>query len=123
MPGDTISGMSSVNTYVTERHFRISKIFYCLEKITILPNLWSISFIGNGSLFFITQYSFYATKEDGLVAVNNRQRHLTFYKNIAIRSLYRHVVCNVPVSCKAYGDMNQLWAWLMDSKCKFVTFF
>ena len=31
---------------------------------------------------------------------------------IAIRSLYRHVVCNVSVSCKANGDRNQLWAWL-----------
>ena len=30
----------------------------------------------------------------------------------AIRSLYRHVVCDVPVSCKANGDRNQLWAWL-----------
>ena len=26
----------------------------------------------------------------------------------AIRSLYRHVVCDVPVSCKANGDRNQL---------------
>ena len=30
----------------------------------------------------------------------------------AVRSLYRHLVCNVPVSCKANGDRNQLWAWL-----------
>ena len=29
-----------------------------------------------------------------------------------IRSLYRHVVCNVPVSCKVNGDRNQLEAWL-----------
>ena len=42
---------------------KFSKILYCLEKITILPNLWSISFIGNGSLFFITQLWFYAMKE------------------------------------------------------------
>ena len=27
---------------------------------------------------------------------------------IAIRSLYRHMVCNVSVSCKANGDRNQL---------------
>ena len=27
-------------------------------------------------------------------------------------SLYRHVVCNVPVPCKAKGDRNQLWVWL-----------
>ena len=33
---------------------RICKILYFLEKITILQNLWSISFIGNRSLFFIT---------------------------------------------------------------------
>ena len=56
VPGDTISGMSKVNTKAIKKHFPISKILYCLEKITILPNLWSISFIGNGSLFFITQY-------------------------------------------------------------------
>ena len=35
----------------------------------------------------------------------------------AIRSLYHHVVCDVPVSCKANGDKNQLWAWL-DSDLK-----
>ena len=29
-----------------------------------------------------------------------------------IQSLYRHVVCNVSVSCKANGDRNQLGAWL-----------
>ena len=29
----------------------------------------------------------------------------------AIWSLYRHVVCDVPVSCKANGDRKQLWAW------------
>ena len=28
----------------------------------------------------------------------------------AIWSLYPHVVCDGPVSFKAYGDMNQLWA-------------
>ena len=30
----------------------------------------------------------------------------------AIRSLYRHVVCNGPVPCKAYRVGNQLGAWL-----------
>ena len=30
----------------------------------------------------------------------------------AIWSLYCHVVCDDPVSFKAYGDMNQLLAWL-----------
>ena len=55
--------MSKVNTKAFEQHFRISKILYCLEKITILPNLWSISFIANGSIFFITQYLFYAMKK------------------------------------------------------------
>ena len=30
----------------------------------------------------------------------------------AIRSLYRHVVCNVPVSRKDKGDRNQLGLWL-----------
>ena len=29
-----------------------------------------------------------------------------------IQSLYRHVVYNVPVSCKANGDRDELWAWL-----------
>ena len=32
--------------------------------------------------------------------------------NTAIQSLYRHVACDVPVSCKTNGDSNQLWAWL-----------
>ena len=63
VPGDPISGMSKVNTKVIEWHFRISKILYCLEKITTLPKLWSISFIGNRSLFLMTQYLFYAMKE------------------------------------------------------------
>ena len=31
----------------------------------------------------------------------------------AIWSLYRHVVCDVPVSFKANWDRNQLWAWLV----------
>ena len=35
----------------------------------------------------------------------------------AIWSLNRHVVCDVPVSGKANGDRNQLWAWL-DSDLK-----
>ena len=39
------------------------------------------------------------------------------YPNIlyytAIWSLYRHVVCNVTVSCKANVDRNQLWAQLV----------
>ena len=31
----------------------------------------------------------------------------------AFRSLYRHVVCNIPISCKANGIRNQLgWGWL-----------
>ena len=30
----------------------------------------------------------------------------------AIRSMYPHVVCNVPVSCKANSYRNQLGAWL-----------
>ena len=29
----------------------------------------------------------------------------------AVRSLFRHVVCNVPVSCKANRDRNQFEAW------------
>ena len=52
--GDTISCMSKVNTKAIEYHFRISKILFCLEKIMILSNFWSISFIGNESLLFIT---------------------------------------------------------------------
>ena len=31
---------------------------------------------------------------------------------IAIRSLYPHVVCNVPACGKAKGDQNQLGTWL-----------
>ena len=30
----------------------------------------------------------------------------------AFRSLYRQVVCNVPISCKAKGDRNELGVWL-----------
>ena len=30
----------------------------------------------------------------------------------AIRSLFLHMVCNVPVSCKANEDRNHLGAWL-----------
>ena len=30
----------------------------------------------------------------------------------AIQLLYRNVVCNVPVFCKANVDRNQLWSWL-----------
>ena len=30
----------------------------------------------------------------------------------SIQSLYRHVVCNVWVSCKANGDRNQFGAWV-----------
>ena len=30
----------------------------------------------------------------------------------AFRSLYRHVVCNAPVSCKTNEDKNHLVAWL-----------
>ena len=29
----------------------------------------------------------------------------------AIWSLFRHMECDVPVSCEANGDRNQLWAW------------
>ena len=36
------------------------------------------------------------------------------FKSTAIRSLYRHVVGSVWVTCKANGDSNQLWA-LLDS--------
>ena len=32
--------------------------------------------------------------------------------HLTIRSLYRHVVRNVPVSCKANRDRNQLGVWL-----------
>ena len=33
--------------------------------------------------------------------------------NLTIRALYhRHVVCNVPVSCKSIEDRNQYGAWL-----------
>ena len=33
-----------------------------------------------------------------------------YYSNFG--SLYRHVVCNVPISCKANGERSQLEAWL-----------
>ena len=32
--------------------------------------------------------------------------------NTNIRSLYHHVFCNAPVSCKAYGDRNPIGTWL-----------
>ena len=74
MPGHTISGMSKVNTKAIDYHFRISKIVYYSEKITILPNFRSISFIGNGSLFFITQYwQILCDEGDGLVAVKSTE--------------------------------------------------
>ena len=63
VPGHTISGMSKVNIKAIKYHFRIPKLLNWLEKITILLNLRSISFIGNRSFFFITQYQFYAMKE------------------------------------------------------------
>ena len=47
---------SKVNIKAVELHFRISKMLYWLEKITILLNLRSISFIGSGSFFLIKQY-------------------------------------------------------------------
>ena len=48
---------------------------------------------------------------------------LTYFFYTAIRPLYRHVVCNAPVSCKANGVRNQLWAWLdSDSKALAVVF-
>ena len=53
--GHPILGMSKVDIKAIEMHFRFSKILYWLEKMTILLNLWSISFIGNRPLFFITQ--------------------------------------------------------------------
>ena len=40
----------------------------------------------------------------------NKNVYTKFYPTF--RSLYRHVECNVPVSCKAFGDRNQLGAWL-----------
>ena len=42
---------------------------------------------------------------------SGRQASIRSYYT-AIRSLYRHVVCDVPVSCKANGERNQRWAWL-----------
>ena len=41
--------------------------------------------------------------------------------NTANRSLYRNVVCNVPVSCKANGVGNQLGAWRY-SDLKVITY-
>ena len=40
-----------------------------------------------------------------------KKSYLTEYSS-AIRSLYHHMVCNIPVSCKANGDRNQLEVWL-----------
>ena len=34
----------------------------------------------------------------------------------ANRSMYRHMVCNVPVSCKASRTRNQLGAWLYSDR-------
>ena len=41
------------------------------------------------------------------IIMNYNYEILTMYYT-AILSLYRHVVCNVPVSCKANRDRNQL---------------
>ena len=69
VPGDTISGMPKVNTKASNSIFGFYKILYCLEKITILPNLWSISFIENGSLLRNTVLIL-CDEGDGLVAVS-----------------------------------------------------
>ena len=50
VPGHPISGISKVDVINN-------------KKMTVLLNLRSISFIGNRSLFFITQYWFYGMKE------------------------------------------------------------
>ena len=44
--------------------------------------------------------------------VTSKYCSLLYWYYPAIWSLNRHVVCNVPVSCKSKGDRNQLWAWL-----------
>ena len=36
----------------------------------------------------------------------------SYYMQSTIRAIYLQVICNVPVSCKANGDRNQLRAWL-----------
>ena len=43
---------------------------------------------------------------DELSCVSFMSIHIT-----AIRSLYRHVVCNRPISCKFYGIGNKLGEW------------
>ena len=52
----------------------------------------------------------------------------SYYMQLTIRALYFQVIiCNVPVTCKANGDRNQLGAWLYsglkfnDTQCFFVT--
>ena len=47
-----------------------------------------------------------------LQLVARGRRKNTMLHCSAIRSLYRHVVCNYPLSGKAYIDMSQLEAWL-----------
>ena len=48
---------------------------------------------------------------------------LTYFYYTAIRPFYRHKVCNAPVSCKANGVRNKLWAWLdSDPKALVVVF-
>ena len=49
-----------------------------------------------------------------LSQVTHSSTGLLYRYYTAIRSLYRHVVhiCDVPVSLKANGDRDQLWAWL-----------
>ena len=46
--------MSKVNIKAMEYHFQISENLYLLEKIMILLNLRSISFIGNASIYHNT---------------------------------------------------------------------
>ena len=45
------------------------------------------------------------------------------YHWLALQILYSYThVCDVPVSCKANGDRNQLWAWLdSDPKKQLIT--
>ena len=62
----------------------------------------------NHSLSMQAQLSVEAIRLNSDLCIHIRP-YLVYY--IAYRSLYRHVVCNVPVSRKTNGDMNQLGTW------------
>ena len=46
------------------------------------------------------------------ISADEESRRLVVIGALRVKSLHRQVVCNVPVSCIANKDRNQLGAWL-----------